>query len=124
MGRKIETHREQTHHNLSETFEYVVDPSDVPRNPALYHPWDHFVDGLQDPEVSKEFIKKIFEHGTVYLSEGNHRYRFLWTDDRSLRTYIMVVQLNPAAFDNDDTGSDHRHSLVTIYRWQHHRRDD
>jgi hypothetical protein len=113
MGRHVATHREQQ--RLDDLFEYVVEPGDVPRDPAVYHPWEHFVEGLQDPEVNDELVERIFAEGEVYHTEGDNRYRFLWTDDRTLFTYILVVKLDPAVLGS----AAGRHAVVTIYRWSH-----
>jgi hypothetical protein len=39
----------------------------------------------------------------------------LWTDDRTLFTYILVVKLDPAVLGS----AAGRHAVVTIYRWSH-----
>jgi hypothetical protein len=102
------THRE--FHRLYDAFEHETDPPYVPRDPIEYHPWEHFIDGCQDPEVDIELIERIMADGDVYPTEGDNRYRFLWTDDVSLRTYILVVRLRTENLP---------HEAVTIYRWNH-----
>jgi hypothetical protein len=95
-------------------YEHDYDPADVPRDPGEYHPWLHFIEELQQPDVSADVIEDILREGDVYPGEGKNRYRFLWTAP-DLRTYVMVVQLDPDAVHDPDC----RHAVVTIYRFTH-----
>jgi hypothetical protein len=97
----VRTHKEQDRH--FDGFVHEYDPSEVPRDPTAYKLFDHFLEGLQDPEARLEQVPRMLREGRIYPAEGNNRYRFLWTAP-DLRTYALFVELQ-----DSEAGQEGRH---------------
>ncbi|QSG06370.1 hypothetical protein [Halapricum desulfuricans] len=118
---QIQTHKEQQ--KLAEKFEHDWPVTVVPRNPADYEPvppetpwgWSHFIDMKKKRKIPGSVIRHTIEDGDVFEAEGDNRYRFLWTEPGTFRTFSLIVELRPEAFESDAA----KHYAVTVYQMEH-----
>lgn len=117
----IQTHKEDQ--NLADNYDHDWPTTSVPRNPAFFEPvpndnpwgWSHFVDMKKSRKIPGEIIRQTFENGDVFEAEGENRYRFLWTEPGTARSFSLIVELRAEAFAYDDS----KHYAITVYQVEH-----
>jgi hypothetical protein len=60
-------------------------------------------------------IRYTIEQGEAFKAEGDNRYRLLWTEPGTLRTFSLIVELRAEAFAYDHA----KHYCISIYHVEH-----
>jgi len=121
MSQSVRTHKESQ--NLAADYSHDWPVSSVPRRAEFYEPvppetpsgWSHFVDMKKSRHIPDEVIRFTIEQGNVFKAEDDNRYRFLWTEPGTGRTFSLIVELRAEAFAYESAN----HYCVTIYHMEH-----